>query len=88
MEQEPRRVGRTGTLYAFLFYSTFILYFSCVTGRPLDRPVFCETGKLYNKDSVIELLLDRKKAQLNAEAEERLKHKKRSKVSFQKNRSV
>ena len=47
-----------------------------MTGRPLDRPVFDELGKLYNKDSVIELLLDRKRAEMNAQAEEKSKKKK------------
>jgi len=51
----------------------------CVTAGPLDRPVFCELGKLYNKDSVIELLLDRKRAQLAAEAEEKSRSKKKKK---------
>merc|ERR1712048_296135 len=46
----------------------------CVSGSALDRPVFCEHGKLYNKDSIIELLLDRKIAQKNAEEEEKLIH--------------
>lgn len=50
-----------------------------VTGRPLDRPVFDELGKLYNKDSVIELLLDRKRAEMNAQAEEKSKKKKKKK---------
>jgi len=45
----------------------------------LDRPVFCELGKLYNKDSVIELLLDRKRAQIAAEQEEKSKSKKKKK---------
>ena len=43
----------------------------------MDRPVFCELGKLYNKDSVIELLLDRKRAQIAAEQEEKSKSKKK-----------
>ena len=42
----------------------------------MDRPVFDELGKLYNKDSVIELLLDRKRAEMNAQAEEKSKKKK------------
>lgn len=50
-----------------------------VTGRPLDRPVFDELGKLYNKDSVIELLLDRKRAEMNAQADEKSKKKKKKK---------
>ena len=53
---------------------------SCVTAGPLDRPVFCELGKLYNKDSVIELLLDRKRAEIAAQAEEKSKSKKHKKV--------
>ena len=55
---------------------------SCVTAGPLDRPVFCELGKLYNKDSVIELLLDRKRAEIAAQAEEKSKSKKHKKVIF------
>ena len=52
-----------------------------MTGRPLDKPVFCELGKLYNKDSVIELLLDRKRAEKLAREEEneRARRKKRHK---------
>ena len=55
-----------------------------ITGRPLDRPVFDELGYLYNKDSVIELLIDRKKAKKAAEAAE--KSEKKSKKKKRKGR--
>ena len=56
-----------------------------ITGRPLDRPVFDELGYLYNKDSVIELLIDRKKAKKAAEAAEK-KSEKKSKKKKRKGR--
>ena len=73
--QELPRAGHIGR-YPVHSFGYKKKYFSSVTGRPLDRPVFDELGKLYNKDSVIELLLDKKRAEMNAQAEEKSKKKK------------
>ena len=78
---EPVLDGLTGKLKMFLKIAENHTS-SCVTAGPLDRPVFCELGKLYNKDSVIELLLDRKRAEIAAQAEEKSKSKKHKKVIF------